>query len=89
MIQFCTRLYIPLCRHHGEHANIFEISVPPLTHVADQCARLSVQPQYGEELLDFIPSFMRTQGARECQEALDTFLTTNVAVALSGLPGQA
>ena len=88
-MQFCTRLCIPLCRHPGEHANIFEISVPTLSHVADQCAHLSVQPQYGEELLDFIPSFMRTQGARECQEALDTFLTTNVAVALSGLPGQA
>jgi hypothetical protein len=45
----------------------------------------SVQAQFGEELFDFIPSFMRTQGARECQEDLDTFLKHKVAWAYTGL----
>ena len=43
--------------------------------------KICSMPEFGDDIHDFVPSFMMTPGARECKEDLDHYLSTRVAIA--------
>ena len=46
--------------------------------------KICSMPEFGDDIHEFVPSFMITRGARECKEDLDQYLSTRVAIAYNG-----